>query len=249
MLDEANFGPQVAARYQEGRQLPPATMDLWDGLIRAHVMKDSTILDAGAGTGRFIPILKSVSSRLICLDKSIHMLRAIPRRTDSRIYLLEGDATQSPFRNRTFSHIFASAFIHHVDLNRFFAEANRILNGGGSVLIRGTLADDLHAHPLHGLSAAWEIAERAQLPDKEKIIRIAQEHGFLLNSSITVMETVAASLADYRKVVGLRSYYSLRTMSVEDYRDLLRAFDERNHANFGSQEVKVPVTLITMRKR
>lgn len=75
------------------------------GLVRHHVQPAAIVLDVGTGTGRSISLLlkEAQPGRVVGVDLSAGMLTEAGKKlTDSRIELLQADATQLPFPNGTF---------------------------------------------------------------------------------------------------------------------------------------------------
>jgi ubiquinone/menaquinone biosynthesis C-methylase UbiE len=100
-------------------------------------------LEIGAGTGYFTLNMLSagIVARATCTDISPGMLatlRANARRLELEVQTECVDAERLPFSDQSFDLVFGHAVLHHIpDLNRAFAEFERVLAPGGTVLFAG----------------------------------------------------------------------------------------------------------------
>lgn len=92
------FWSGYAARYDDGdRQAgAAATLSLLQGIVRP----EDTLLDLGAGTGRFTLPLAQRAGRVTALDASPHMLEILRRKAASQgiqnVEVVEGDLASTP---------------------------------------------------------------------------------------------------------------------------------------------------------
>ena len=92
-------------------------------------------LEIGPGPGVTTDILKTRCSRLTCIEIDPELARLLTERMHgSNVDVREGDATQMPFADSSFSGAACFTMLHHVpsrDLqDRLLAEANRVLKPG-----------------------------------------------------------------------------------------------------------------------
>jgi ubiquinone/menaquinone biosynthesis C-methylase UbiE len=100
-------------------------------------------LEIGAGTGYFtLNMLRAgMIGRATCGDISPRMLSALQenaRRLGLEVGTVRVDAERLPFDDASFDLVFGHAVLHHIpDLGRAFAEFERVLAPGGTVLFAG----------------------------------------------------------------------------------------------------------------
>jgi ubiquinone/menaquinone biosynthesis C-methylase UbiE len=100
-------------------------------------------LEIGSGTGYFtLNLLQAgLISEATCSDISPGMLRALSgnaRRLGLSVRTAPADAEQLPFADGSFDLVLGHAVLHHIpDLARAFAEFERVLAPGGTVLFAG----------------------------------------------------------------------------------------------------------------
>lgn len=97
----------------------------------------AAILEVGCGTGHWLAQLQERGIRTTGLDLSPGMLANARRRLPS-VSLIQGTASQLPWRSGTFDRLFCINAIHHFPHKRMFlTEARRILRPGGQIMIIG----------------------------------------------------------------------------------------------------------------
>lgn len=115
-----------------------------------RVDSDQVILDAGCGTGHFLPILHALSGlvskvRCIALDRSPGMLTMMQARHDNAATVpLRGDLESLPLASNSIDLIFSNLAMQWLDdPSDWLTEAARVLKPGGwlaaTTLTAGTL--------------------------------------------------------------------------------------------------------------
>lgn len=100
-------------------------------------------LEVGAGTGYFgLNLLRAgLVDELTCTDISPGMLATLldnARRLELEVTAVATDAEALPFEDRSFDLVVGHAVLHHLpDLDRAFAEVNRVLRPGGRIVFAG----------------------------------------------------------------------------------------------------------------
>jgi len=130
-------------------------------------------LEIGAGTGYFtLNLLRAgLIGEATCSDISPGMLRTLQAnaaRAGLAVATQPADAERLPFEDRSFDLVLGHAVLHHIpDLQRAFAEFERVLAPGGTLLFAGEpsrLGDRLARVPKRlagALAPAWRRALRA----------------------------------------------------------------------------------------
>jgi len=130
-------------------------------------------LEIGAGTGYFTLnlLLAGVIENATCSDISPGMLKTLASNAESlglEVATRAADAEQLPFEDESFDLVFGHAVLHHIpDLPRAFAEFNRVLRPGGTLLFAGE--PSLYGDRIAGVPKAfgrrlaplWRMALRA----------------------------------------------------------------------------------------
>ncbi len=99
-------------------------------------VRDKTILDVGAGTGRLAVELLKLGARITAVDVSDKMLAVLRKKTKNKIETKVADAESLPFVDNCFDIIVAAFLVVHLkDPIKFFDEAYRVLKDGGIFLV------------------------------------------------------------------------------------------------------------------
>src|ERR1043166_2031069 len=121
---------EVSARYANFRPRYPA--DLFDYLATL-VSRDSLVWDCAAGSGQATVDLAARFERVIATDASAEQIASAPRlnNIEYRVALAE----QSGLPDKSVGLITVAQALHWFDRERFFAEAQRVLEPGGILAV------------------------------------------------------------------------------------------------------------------
>jgi len=94
------------------------------------------LLEVGPGPGLTTELLRPRVARLTALEIDPGLAAGLKRRMHGKnVRVMEGDATQMPFEDRSFSAVISMTMLHHVPSpalqDRLLAEAYRVLRPGG----------------------------------------------------------------------------------------------------------------------
>jgi SAM-dependent methyltransferase len=90
-------------------------------------------LDVACGTGQSIAALKQIAERIVGTDSSEEMLARAPQ--DARIRYVKAPAEKLPFAEGSFNLITAALAFHWFDRAPFLAEAQRVLDPSGWLIV------------------------------------------------------------------------------------------------------------------
>jgi len=130
-------------------------------------------LEIGAGTGYFSLhlLMSGLVARATCTDISPGMLEVLEhnaRRLELEVETRACDAERLPFEDEAFDLVLGHAVLHHIpDLDRAFAEIQRVLRPGGTIVFAGEpsrYGDRIAGVPKRAATAVaplWRVAVRA----------------------------------------------------------------------------------------
>jgi SAM-dependent methyltransferase len=131
----ASFGP-AAAEYDRGRPTYPG--DAVDWMIPAGT---KTVVDLGAGTGKFTQLLVARGLEVTAVDPSEGMLAQL-RASVPGVATAEGTAETLPLPDDFADLVTAAQAWHWVDREHGFPEVARVLNPGGSLALVWNFRDN-----------------------------------------------------------------------------------------------------------
>lgn len=215
---------EMSARYQSGRALSGEAAKTWSAAVAPFVQNSSrpTILDLGAGTGRFAALFALwPEATVVGIEPSTGMLSVAARNERPRnLAYLAGTAESIPLADATCDLAWLSHVWHHVRDHRACArELGRVLRRGGHVLVRGTFGDCLDGFPT--VFQFWP-ATRAiceQLPTIRKTVGVLEAGGFMLVQHRRVQQETAASLGEFAKRTQCRADSALALISDSEFRE------------------------------
>jgi SAM-dependent methyltransferase len=133
------------AFYEKGKQ-----GRVWSSFWESAHLKGAVVLDYGCGNGSFSMILAGRGARVIGIDispKLIAQARASAARmgcNGSVVHFVAGDAHDTPFPDAMFDYVVGNGVLHHLDLEKAFAEIARLLKPSGQAVFQ----EPMYQHPL-----------------------------------------------------------------------------------------------------
>jgi ubiquinone/menaquinone biosynthesis C-methylase UbiE len=212
----------MAANYEEGRALSHQSSQAWREVVEAFIPRTPppTILDLGAGTGRFVRVLAAVSPALvIAIEPSFSMLTAAVRQgTVATVAYVAGTGEGIPLRDGSCDAAWLSHVFHHVrDRSGCAEELARVVRPGGRVLVRGTFSDRLDGFPtlFQFFPGARRICE--DLPTTAQTRAAFENSEFALEAHRAVQQLTCGSLREFAARTSRRADTSLTLLSDDEF--------------------------------
>lgn len=160
---------QAYARWASFYDQAPNPLTALEERLLAPILRtfsNRDVVDLGCGTGRWLQRLEAIAPRsLTGVDSSPAMLAQAGKKCLPSTSLIEANCTSTPLAARSADCVLASFLLSYVqDIDRFAAEAARILRPGGTLIV-----SDLHPNtPSYGwrrtFRAAGDLFEIATFP-------------------------------------------------------------------------------------
>ncbi len=123
---------------------------LWGSFWDQVDLKGAVVLDYGCGRGEFSRMLADLGADVYGIDISPELIgKAQMFATQGNgcfgsVRFFVGDAHRTPFPDNFFDYVLGNGALHHLDLDRAFAEIARITKPGGKV----RFMEPMYLHPL-----------------------------------------------------------------------------------------------------
>ena len=208
--------------YHAGRLMSEATGRLWMEAVARHLPARAglTILDLGAGTGRFSPLLADAfDARVVAVEPS-DMMRAAAARHHPHpsVSYLAGAAERIPTQDAEFDVAFLSMVIHHVpNLAASVRELDRVVRPGGFVFVRNVFAGRLEGVPYFEFFPKARALDEARLPTVAAVRDAFLAAGFALVALEGVRQEIDPSLAAHYERVKRRALSTLALLSDAEF--------------------------------
>lgn len=123
---------------------------LWAPFWKTTDLRGAAVLDYGCGDGVFSQRLARLEARVVGIDispKLIEQARLFASRMGmncSSPQFLVGDGQHTPFGDNSFDYVVGNGALHHLDLDKAYAEVARVLRPGG----KAVFMEPMYHHPL-----------------------------------------------------------------------------------------------------
>ena len=145
-LGSEDLAPQFHAPYE-----------LFEACLDLVVTYDSTVLELGAGSGRYTALIAARSSRVVALDISLNALRVGRLRTAARCHSVCADIERLPVRSDSVDVVVSAGSLSYGSADVVLPEIRRVLRKGGSLVV----VDSLNHNPIYRLNR-WRHYRRGQ---------------------------------------------------------------------------------------
>lgn len=206
-----------SAVYDQGRTLPPEAIDIWMVTARRHVGEADTILDLGAGTGRFsAPLADTFEADVYAVEPSAGMREQAATKAHPRVHVLAGAAEALPLPDGSIDFAWLSNVIHHFDdIAAAAAELRRVVTSGGTVLVRGAFGNT----PVESLFRFFPGTKRFidSFPTVPAVIAAFENAGFQTFLTEKVRQLLAYRLADLVERTRKRADTTLELLTDDEF--------------------------------
>ena len=214
--------------YDRGRSLPPEAIAVWMAIARRYAGDAKRILDLGSGTGRFTAALaETFDAFVVAVEPSRGMqAQAATKQTPPRVNQLTAFAEALSLADASIDLAWLSNVIHHFDdLPRATHELRRVVEAGGTVLVRGAFGrvDD---STLYRFFPGTQAFVDDSFPTVPEIFAAFEGAGFTSFYHERVEQLVANSLAEMVPRLRLRADTTLEHLSDEEFEAGLRAIEQ-----------------------
>lgn len=243
----------MSERYRTGRALSPEAAAVWRTIVAPYMPRSGSfrILDLGAGTCRFLPVLTAFpGARVVCVEPSSDMLAiGAGNNVSGDALFVIGKGERLPLRSASCDLMWLSQSYHHVaERGTLALELRRAARPDAYVLIRNSFADRLEgAFPTlyHFFPGARQLS--LSLPSVADTVRNFEAHGFELESETPVRQQTCGSLREFERRTRLRADSSLELLADEEFESGLRTLSEAAEREAQPEPVVETMILLAFR--
>jgi len=222
-VTRVDYDRRLYREYRAGRNLSADTGQLWMDALARHVGRarpDLTVLDLGAGTGRFSVLLaETFQARVVAVEPSTKMRDDAERGSaHPRVVYRDGTADSIPVADGEFDFALLSMVIHHVpDLDGCARELRRVIRRDGLVFIRNTFSGRLDGIRHYEFFPSARAIDEARLPRVERVREAFEARGFSTVALDTIEQEIDPSLAAHCHRIERRALSSFELITDSEF--------------------------------
>jgi len=254
-VTRVDYDRRLYQTYCAGRSLSADTGRLWMDALAGHVGRSRqglTILDLGAGTGRFSVLLaEAFHARVVAVEPSAKM-RSDAERSSAhpRVVYRDGTAGAIPAGDGEFDFALLSMVIHHVpDLDPCTRELRRVLKRDGLVFIRNTFAGRLDGIRHYEFFPSARAVDEARLPRVKRVCEAFEAGGFAMQALDTIEQEIDPSLAAHCERIERRALSSFELITDIEFEHGLRRMRIAAARETNPTPIREKVDLLVLRRR
>jgi ubiquinone/menaquinone biosynthesis C-methylase UbiE len=223
VVGRVDYDQRLHRAYRAGRTLSAGTGRLWMQALASRLggtPAPVTILDLGAGTGRFSAMLADAFDACVVAVEPSAKMRAEAARgaPHPRVTYHDGSAEAIPAGAAEFDFAFLSMVVHHVsDLPACARELHRVLRPSGLVFIRSVFSGRLDSIRHYEFFPSARAIDEERLPTVERVCAAFAAAGFELVALDTVEQEIDASLRAHYERLTLRALSTLELISDAEF--------------------------------
>jgi trans-aconitate methyltransferase len=215
-----SYHADFALRYARSRALSSHAKDVWvRELARvADGRHISTVVDLGAGAGRFWPVLRAAwqPETIVAIDASMAMLAQSDEHNG--VFRVAGDIDAIPLASASADLCFCSMSLHYsADPIRVLYQLHEILRPGGTICIRTGTPTTLNSFDFLRYFPTAKKAEFSALPDRTQVEFWLKSAGFRQIHSYTVAVQQSESRFARLGKVWARGFPSLQLVPRAEF--------------------------------
>jgi ubiquinone/menaquinone biosynthesis C-methylase UbiE len=230
VLRKINYDERLHAVYAQGRRVSPERLSAWMRVLASHLptRRPLTIVDLGAGIGRFTPSLaEEFGGPVFGIEPSQSMLDiAAAQSRHAAVTYLKGSAETVPLPNNCCDAVLMYLSLHHVrDRAAAAGEIARVLRPNGRVLIRSDFSDRMPDLRWHDFFPRAPAIEQEMFPSTTEVEDLFAKVGLKRLALEPVREQFAASLAETAAKLRLRAISTFEHMTETEIAEGFAALD------------------------
>jgi ubiquinone/menaquinone biosynthesis C-methylase UbiE len=238
--------------FSQARTPLPENRRLWAAIFRNWMGGADTVVDVGAGVGHYSLVLADAlpNARVIGVEPSEKMRGvAQAEHAHERVDYRAGRAEELPLGDASAGAALISNVIHHIeDRPAAAAELHRVLQPGGTLMIRGSMRDSMRANPhWRFFPGARDIAE-ARSPSVEEVVAELTAAGFEVTATDTIVQPTAPDLRTFAERISYRAISTLELLDDEVFERGLADLQAAAKAETEPRPVLETMDLLVLRR-
>jgi len=218
-LPAVDYNSDFARSYEPGRQISAAALATWKAAVDPYVRGARTVVDAGAGTGRFARLLADMAADwVIAVEPSADMRHVGQSAANHRsLCWVAGTAEQLPLASRSTDVIWTAFTTHYLDLRSAGSEFRRVLRDNGCLLVWHAFPEVFDELEWYRWFPSARTIDESRMPTLERVAATFEQAGLDLVDRSTLRMQIANDLHELADRLAHRAISTLRLISDDEF--------------------------------
>jgi SAM-dependent methyltransferase len=221
--------PEYAGTYARARTLSDGTLAQWAEILGALTPRAAvrSVLDLGAGTGRFSALLADVyASPVVAVEPALAMLDQRAASLPNTVRFVAAAAEALPLSADSIDLAFLSMVYHHLaNVPVALGELRRVVRAGGCSVVRTATREIVESIPLFDFFPEARDLDRRRMPWRNDLVGAFERQGFAGRTHITVQQRFADDPLEWLHKISLRGLSSLQLLPDDVFARRLAEFE------------------------
>ena len=255
MVARVDYDQRLHRAYRAGRTLSDDTGRLWMDAIAGRLggaRSGLTILDLGAGTGRFAGLLADAfDTSVVAVEPSEKMREeALRHRAHPRVAYRDGAASAIPAADAEFDFAFLSMVIHHVrNVAACARELHRVVKPDGLVFIRNVFSGRLDSVRYYEFFPSARAIDEARLSTVDGVRDAFVASGFTEVALDSIEQQIDPSLQAHYERIERRALSTFELLTDAEFHDGLERMRRAVELEATAAPVIERVELLVLRRQ
>jgi len=218
-IPAAGYDSDFARSYEPGRQLSSAAQTTWQAAVDPYLRAAHTVVDAGAGTGRFARLFAGAPEQLVIAVEPSPDMRHVGQNAaiDRSLCWMAGTAEQLPLASRSADVIWTAFTTHYLDLRLAGSEFRRVLRDDGCVLVWHAFPEVFDELEWYRWFPSARAIDEGRMPTLERVAATFHAAGLDIVDQTTFRMQIADDLHELADRLAHRAISTLRLISDDEF--------------------------------
>lgn len=214
-----DYNGELSQAYEPGRSISPEAEQTWRAAVQPYVGNASTVVDVGAGTGRFTRLLADVVAGGVVAVEPASGMRAVAKQASQHrgLVWMAGTAEHLPVADASTDAVWTAFTTHYLDLVAAGREFRRVLHNDGYLLVWHAFEDEFDDIEWFRWFPSARKIDEERMPSFDQVAALFEAAGLELLQRSTHQMLIAQDMRELADRLAHRAISTLKLISDEQF--------------------------------